>query len=636
MPNHPQHRTRESHRMTFRTRLAAGLLLATVTLATLPASAGILFSKKKKEVDIPGLKPTQAQNALIDKAIGREKVVVKVIKERTPLVETYVQKMRPDSVLLQAPESDQHFLARVSFGKIIGDEEYNKNLGYAKEKKPGKFGFIHNINLFSGVSDSLRLTFHESGFVQMLLMDSNDFDRQHYTFTFIRNDFLGNIPTSVFDVSPIGGKKDYGRFFGRIWVENRNGNVVRFNGDFAGTEETRKEFYHFDSWRTNVQPDLWLPTSFYVEESDDRSRTNTLLFKSVSHIWGYSLKVPPTVAENTSLEVVGANDVSNDAEDVSPLGAQRAWVQQAEDNVLERLFQAGLLDAPSDFDKTLEALANNILVYNNIVVSRPIRVRTLLTEPLESVAIGNTILVSKSLLDTTAIITADGAQQTGNLNAVLAFQVAHIVLSHRLDTKYAFSDRLLFPSTAVFQRIPMHHTLADNEAAAKKAVELLNAKELVDSQRYFGLYLAQLKERQKSLKALNEPVLGDSLIRSDGTDNFWMDALLAKGGKLDMKDPRQIAAMPLSSFLRFDPWSDKVIAMHTAIEPVLGAPDKIPFEVAPVYLKLSYYKAPPDPATLAPAAQAAPAASAPPAVETTAPATTGTSTPPPATAAPQP
>ena len=57
----------------------------------------------------------------------------------------------------------------------------------------------------------------------------------------------------------------------------------------------------------------------------------------------------------------------------------------------------------------------------------------------------------------------------GNLNAMLAFQIAHIILGHRLDTKYAFNDRLLFPSTSVFKRIPMHHTDADNEAAAKKA-----------------------------------------------------------------------------------------------------------------------------------------------------------------------
>ncbi|RXH55052.1 hypothetical protein [Granulicella sibirica] len=598
--------------MNFRRNLAAGFLLTALAATALPASAGIL-GKKKKDVESPGLRPTASQNALIDKAIAREKVVTKILKDRTPLVETYIQNMKPDPLLLQEPESDQHFLGRVEFGRIIGDAAYDKNPGNSKDTGK-KLGFIHSMNFMSGVSSSLRLTFHESGFVQMILMDSNDFDRQHYTFAFVRNDFLGNVPTSVFDVTPVGGKNAYGRFFGRIWIENRNGNVVRFNGDFGGTEEARREFYHFDSWRTNVQPDLWMPTSVYIEESDPKSHTNALRFKAINHIWGYSLKVPAANAENTSLDVVGATDVSNDAQDVSPLGAQRAWVQQAEDNVIERLYQAGLLDAPSDFDKTLEALANNILVYNNITVSTPIRVRTLLTEPLESLAIGNTIVISKSLLDTTAVITADGAQQTANLNAILAFQLAHIILGHRLDTKYAFNDRLLFPSTSVFQRIPMHHTLADNTAAAKKAMELLNAKELVDGQRYFGLYLAQLQERVKGLKALTEPVIGDSLVRSDDPNAFWLQGMIAKGGKLDMNDTKQLAAMPLSSFLRFDPWTDKVISMHTAIEPILGAPDKMPFEVAPVYLKLSYYKAP--------AADAAPAGvqTGPPPTDNTAPA----------------
>ena len=73
----------------------------------------------------------------------------------------------------------------------------------------------------------------------------------------------------------------------------------------------------------------------------------------------------------------------------------------------------------------------------------------------------------------------------------------------------------------------MHHTLADNTAAAKKALELLNAKELVDGQRYFGLYLAQLQERVKGLKALNEPVIGDSLVRSDNPDTFWLQAMVS-------------------------------------------------------------------------------------------------------------
>jgi hypothetical protein len=600
----------------------AGIALALFVVATLPAPAGaaLLKGKKKKDDDLAtSRKPTPAQNALIDKSILREKVIIKTIKDRAPLVETYIQNMKPDPVLGQVPDSDQHFLSRVDFKSVINDDTYSVNKGTSQGA--GKSGFFkHSLASVAGLGGSLHLTFHEAGFVQMLLMDSNNFDRQHYNFGYVRNDFLGNTPTAVFDVTPISGKKDFGRFFGRVWIEARNGNVVRFNGDFAGTQEDQKEFYHFDSWRTNVQPDLWLPTSFYVEESDPKSVSRTLKFKAINHIWGYVLKVPPPESENTSLDVVGATDVSNDAQDVSPLGAQRAWVQQAEDNIVERLFQAGLLDAPSEFDKTLEALANNILAYNNITLSRPIRCRTLLTEPLESLAIGNTIVVSKSLLDTTGVITQDGAQQMGNLNAILAFQIAHIILAHRLDTKYAFNDRLLFPSTSVFNRIPMHHTDADNTAAAKKALELLNAKELEGGQQYFSLYLQQLQQRVKNLKALNEPMIGDGLVKSDDDPTFWMQAITAKGPKLDMKDLKQQAAMPLASFLRFDPWTDQVYVMHSTFEPLLTAADKMPFEVEPVYLKLSYYKPPADAAPAAAPAAADPATTTPPADNTAAPA----------------
>ena len=55
----------------------AGLALALFVATTLPAQAGasILHGKKKKEDDLStSRKPTAAQNALIDKAIVREKV----------------------------------------------------------------------------------------------------------------------------------------------------------------------------------------------------------------------------------------------------------------------------------------------------------------------------------------------------------------------------------------------------------------------------------------------------------------------------------------------------------------------------------------------------------------------------------
>ncbi|MEK6396572.1 MAG: hypothetical protein V4734_00670 [Terriglobus sp.] len=566
----------------------AGIAVTLLTASAMPALAAFPILGKKKKDDLPARKLTPAQAALLDKAIAREQEVIKVIQDRAPLVETYIQNMKPDPALLQVPVSDKHFLGRVDFKKVLNGETYETQDNH---KAKGKLGFFKNsVGFIGNINKSLSLQFNEVGFIQMILVDAHGFDKVNYKFGFVRNDFLGSVPTMVFDVEPAkSGAR--GRFFGRIWVERRGGNIVRFNGSFAGSEKDFREFYHFDSWRTNVQENLWLPTSFYVEESDPKSTENTVKFKSVNHVWGYALKVPTGDAENVDVSVEGATDVSADAQDVSPLGAQRAWVQQAEDNVVNRLYQAGLLDAPSDFDKILEQVAGNILAYNNIQIARPIRVRTLLTEPLESLAIGNTIVLSKGLLDTTAV-PGNNNEQVNNLYAVIAFQVAHIIQGHRLDTKYAFNDRLLFPDTSTFEKIPMHHTDKDNEEAAKKTMELLNPKELNAAASQFGLYLAQLQDRSKSLTALNDPMIGDSLIKDPKTNSFWLQALVGKGPKLDMNDLKQNAAMPLSSFLRFDPWTDQVVQMHAAYEPLLSSRDKMPFEVTPVYLKLSYYKAP--------------------------------------------
>jgi hypothetical protein len=576
---------------------AASLALAFFGATSLSVSAALGFphfgAKKQQDDPITVRKLTPSQSALIDRAIVREHAVIATVKDREPLVETYVQNMRPDPVVTQYPASDHYFLDRVQFSKVIADQEYQINPATAHNKgKRSDISALKNpLSYFAALRGDVQMTYQGSGFVQMVLVDSTAFDRSHYVFSFVKNQFLGSVATSVFDVIPAAGKGGKGHFVGRIWVETRGANIVRFNGNFTGSVQERREYYHFDSWRANVQPDLWLPTSFYVEESDPNSETHTLRFKAVSHIWGYQLKVLPPDADSseTSLSVVGATDVA-DTPDLNPLGAQREWVQQAEDNAVERLFQTGIIDAPSDFDKTLEALASNILVYNNVTLSRPIHCRTMLTEPLELSAIGNTILLSKSLIDSTAVVTQDGLQQAGNLNALLAFQLAHIILGHRLDTKFAFNDTLIFPTITVFNRISMHHSDADNAAAAKKAVQLLEAKELVDGQQYFGLYLKQLQQQSKALLSLNAPMLGDALVKSDVNPTFWMAPLIAKAPKLDVKDVKQQAAMPLDSFLRFDPWTDQVDVMHSSFEPILSAPDKMPLEVAPIYLKLTYFE----------------------------------------------
>lgn len=552
---------------------------------------GVTAAQAKKQPKYaPPIPLTPEQSALIEKAIAQEKNTVKQIQKSTPLVQTYIQNMRPDPKLYAVPMSDEYSIARVDFGKTFSANEYDSR------RTSGRNFFKGSMKYLGDLTKSFHITYSATGFMDMMFIDPVGFDQQHYIFTYVRRDFLGSVRTMVFDVRPKPEVKGAGRFFGRIWVEDQDGHVVRFNGSYTGTKDDEvAHYYHFDSWRTNVQPDAWLPSAIYVEESQVGESKKTFGFRAQTYLWGYSLKLPQRESDNESVQVENAQDQSGQSQDVSPLEAQRQWVSQAENNVLDRLTQAGLLAPPSDFDKVLETVTNNIVIGNKLVLPDDIHCRVMLTTPLESLAIGNTILISKGLVDV--------LPSEEDLAAVLSFQLAHIVLGHHIDTRYAFNDRLLFPDEATFQRITMNHSTLDNEAAAKKAVELFNNSVYKDKAASVGLFFQQLQTRQKSLTYLLTPRLGDSLLKADGTP--WLAGLTQGAPKLDVDNLNQIAALPLNSHLRIDPWDDKVFQLNVRPAPLLNARDKMPFEVTPIYYRLQRYEAP---ATAVPAATPAPGA----------------------------
>jgi hypothetical protein len=76
----------------------------------------------------------------------------------------------------------------------------------------------------------------------------------------------------------------------------------------------------------------------------------------------------------------------------------------------------------------------------------------------------------------------------------------------------------------------------------------------------------------------------------------------------------QVAALPLGSNLKIDAWDDKVIRLNARMPPIMNARDKMPFEVTPVFFRLTRYAPPVAPAA-APAAGSAETAP-PPAVDT--------------------
>ena len=545
-------------------------------MTTLLLTLGVTGAQAKKEKFAAPVPLTAEQNALVQKAIAAEKLTIKSIQQKSPLVQTYIQNMRGDTKLYAVPVSDQYMLQRVDFGKSF----YGKS--YAGGEASSSHGmFKGSLNALGSLTKAFKVEFVPDGFLDMMFIDPSGFDQQHYDFVAVRKAFLGAVRTDVFDVHPKAGA-GHGRFTGRIWVDDDSGNVVRFNGTYTGggaEDFSNNDYFHFDSWRQNLQPGVWLPVGVYVEETSKKDKEHPVAFKAQTSIWGYSLKIPTHQTDNESIKIDDVTDQSGNAEDVSPLQAQREWISQAEENVLDRLTQAGLLAAPSDFDKVLETVTNNIIIGNNIELAAPVHCRVMLTTPLESIAVGNTIILSKGLVDT---LPSEEA-----LASVLSFQLAHIVLGHHIDTRYAFNDRLLFPDESTFDRIHMQHTDSDDVDAAKKALALLDSSVYKDKMGNAGLYFIQLQQREKELTALNTPRLGDSLLNTAGEP--WLVALEKRSPKLDLDKLDQIAALPLGSQLRTDAWDDKVYKLNAKAVPVLNARDKMPFEVTPVYYRLTRY-----------------------------------------------
>jgi len=575
-----------------------------LTFLLLTMSVSFAHAKKQPKYE-QARQLTADQTALVQKAIAQEKVLIKNIQQRTPLVETYIQDTRPDVKLYEVPVADHYMLSRVDFGKAFYDKAYVPKDEAKKGFFKGSFGAITELSKALGLDT--HFTYSPTGFMQMMFVDPTGFDQQHYVFSFVRNEFLGTVRTAVFDVHPRSEVRGMGRFYGRIWIEDQGGNVVRFNGTYTGptSEDASKYYFHFDSWRMNVQPGIWLPVAVYVEETQRSEADKTVGLKAQTHFWGYSLKLPTRDSENVSVKVDDAVDKSDDSQDVGPLQASRMWITQAENNVIDRLVEAGLV-APVDQggyeQKVLDQIVINLVVPNNLAFTDQIHTRVLLTDTIEATTVGNTILISKGLVDS---LPSEEA-----IASVVAMELAHIAMGHHIDTRYAFNDRLLFPDETTFQRIAMNHSDIDNGTAAKKAMEYLEASMYKDKLGNAGLYYEQLVDRAKVLKALNTPKLGDSLLRPDGTP--WMGELMHMAPKINWDDLNQTAALPLGSWLKTDPWDDKVHMLSAKRYAPMNARDKMPFEVTPIFYKLQRYEE----ASVAPVSATAPAAapaSAPPA-----------------------
>jgi hypothetical protein len=502
---------------------------------------------------------------VVDRVVAREHMLLTQMHDLRPVVETYVQNLKPDGNGSASPVNDQYFLGRLDMSD--GPE----GISFVGQRDAGKSRLSKLTGIFS-------LHFQPLGFAQMVVPDT-DFDKTNYIFSFVRREFLGEVRCVVIDVQP-KPEAPAGRFQGRIWVEDKDFNIVRFNGTFSRIAKNTFSL-HFDSWRLNLKPGMWLPAYVYSEESDQETGTGHVHLKAQTRLWGYDLKTAAKSRNDEYTQILvdahqPVEDSTDNAADATPLNAERLWERQAEDNVIERLQKIGLLAPAGAVDKVMQTVVTNLLLTNNLDLQSDMHCRVLLTAPLESFTIGHTIVISRGMLD----VLPDEA----SLGMVLAHELSHIVLGHPFDAKLAFNDRMFFPDEQSFQRLDFKRRAMDEDAADEKALELLKNSPYKEKLGTAGLFLKALQQRATDLPNLIRPHLGNGLAAGQSTR---MSALLAAAPQLDEQRIDQIAALPLGGRIKVDPWSDQVELTKARPATLVLAREKMPFEITPFFPHLS-------------------------------------------------
>src|SRR5262245_34620256 len=532
----------QRHRLT--PYLLIGLLAASASpaLAQAPATSQLTLDQVIEKV-------TQAETDLIERT-----------KSLRPIMEAYIQELGAEADGVQMPTVDTYFLGRLEWreGPVLA--------------------LMANANRV-GQSAGERRGFLPDGFAAMAAPDWKAMDRARYDFKLVRREFLGDVRTMVFDVTPKQGP--LAGFSGRIWVEDRGYNIVRYNGvnrNVKGPRFRKKVFLHVDGWRVNSTEGSWVPAYVHCEETglDGQPTKNakSALVRSQVKLWGDNTAKNDEAQQFTSIQIAEASvQDATDQTQLTPVASQRRWEQEAEMNVVERLEKAGLLAPAGEVEKVLDTVLNNLQATNDIALERPVRARVLLTSPLESFTVGHTLVLSRGLID----VLPDEA----SLAMALAHELSHVVLGHQLiDTKFAFADRMMIGDSDLLATLAMRRDTKEEAEADTKAVELLERSPYKDKLESAGLFLKLVGERARLLPELIQPHVGDHL--STGRQASRLTELMARAPALNHADLSQIPALPIGARLVVDPWDGRLELLRTAATPPTSIREKAPLGVMPI------------------------------------------------------
>ena len=511
-------------------------------------------------------KPAQPHKAqsfdeFVDATIAQERRLTKLMTNFKPVIETYIQEQKPDSDVQTSPKDDVYFLSRLH---LSGDEVDTREFETSVHAKRERRNLLRKVEVFA-----------PGDFAEAIFPDLGHFDRQNYEFKVVRWELVGEVRCIVIDVTPRQDASNRG-YTGRIWVETQDNNIVRFTGTYTAKGYSKRAF-HFDSWRLNTLGSMWMPAYIYSQESDPHDpESHGMWFKAQSRVWGYDLQQAGDHKEYAKPLTDNPNAAADpnrheDSQSLSPQLTVGGSTYSPEDDVVERLQLAGLMAPDGDVDRILETVVNNLQVTNNLDIAG-VRCRVLLTTPLESFVIGRTIVLSRGLID----VLPDEA----TLAAVLAHELAHIVLKHSLGAQYSAQFSLPFSDLEAFSKLNFHFDPVKEADADREGQELFAKSPYSDKVENVALFLQALEARSPQLPNLLRAHFSNDFGRSH---LVGMQTLAKAPQRLRMAQPDQIAALPLGSRIHLDPWSDRIEMLKAKSPPPVSASEKRPFEVSPFF-----------------------------------------------------
>jgi hypothetical protein len=162
------------------------------------------------------------------------------------------------------------------------------------------------------------------------------------------------------------------------------------------------------------------------------------------------------------------------------------------------------------------------------------------------------------------------------LAAILAHELGHVVLGHRIDTQFGFFDTLRFDEKETFRHFDLARTPEEERAANQKGIELLRNSPYKDSYGSAQLFLQALKNRSKELPNLISPNLGDRVPTS------WTIAPTVLSAESKEKPiANVIVALPLGGRIKIDPWNDQLRMLNSKPVGSVVQSERMPFQITP-------------------------------------------------------